>query len=125
MGWENEPSVHRGYFELKKKPDFIEDAKPKSVGYGRFPPMPPEIATIYEEQYKNVAQDKKFQEIGEIFDKKSGKSSYKDLAKRNRQLLYILKEKHGYSYDELMHITGLNYNTLRNQISLANKENNE
>lgn len=123
LAWQvRDTHMHRGYWYLTKARD-TNDGPPVKVGWGKFPPMPPEVKEEYEEKYKLPAMMKKFTEIKQIFDSKrgEGKISRKNEGKANRAMIAKLRES-GMSYQEISELTGMSYQTLANGYSKYKKE---
>ena len=126
LSWDvNDRRVHRGYFYLTKASDFNDGPEVK-VGWGRFPPMPPDIEKIYNEKYKIPAMENKFAEIKQRLDQKRGiadgdGSTTKQIGAVNRRLIVALRDS-GVDYAELQRITGQSYKTLANSYSRGKKE---
>lgn len=128
LGWDvNDRHVHRGYWYLKKANDSNE-GPPIKVGWGKFPPMPPDVEKIYNEKYKLPAMANKFQEIKEKMDAKrgigEGGATTKQIGAVNRKLIVALRDM-GVDYAELQQITGQSYKTLANSYSRGKKEQRE
>lgn len=128
LGWDvNDRHVHRGYWYLKKASD-SNDGKPIKVGWGKFPPMPPDVEKDYNENYKLPAMANKFQEIKEKMDAKrgigEGGATTKQIGAVNRKLIVALRDM-GVDYAELQQITGQSYKTLANSYSRGKKEQRE
>jgi len=112
--WDYDRNPKRGYFELRKEPDF------KTVSWGKFPKIPEEEDAIYQ-AIKKRSQEKKAKEMLEKFeDSEKGGSRLQKSAKYNRKLAWMLKMA-GYSYDEISEETGIPKGTLKSWIS-ENKE---
>lgn len=126
LAWQvNDKHVHRGYWHLTKSRD-TNDGPPIKVGWGKFPPMPPDIEKDYNENYKIPAMMRKFKEIEQRFDEKRGNAeggpnSLKAMGKVNRKLLLAARES-GMTYNELQDLTGLSYQTIANAVSKERKE---
>lgn len=124
LAWDvNDRHVHRGYWFLSKSSDF-NDGRPIKVGWGRFPPMPPDVEKDYNENYKLPAMSKKFQEIKDRMDEKRGigdGATTKQIGTVNRRLIVALRDM-GVDYNELQRITGQSYKTLANSYSRGKKE---
>lgn len=122
LAWELDTHVHRGYWHLTKSSD-ANYGSPQAIGWGYFPPMPPDVEEDYNENYKKKAMADKFAEIKQKFDeKRNGKQNgTKAIAKVNRKLIVAMRE-HGISYGELQEITGYPYQTLANAYSKGKKE---
>lgn len=117
--WDGDTHPKRGYFELKKEPNF------RTICWGTFPQIPEKERGAYE-HIKAQSQQKKAQELLEKFrDNQAGGSRLQKSASHNRKLAMFLKNE-GYSYARISEETGIPEGTLRYWISEENnKENDE
>lgn len=123
LAWDvNRKHMDRGYWYLRKARDSNSGPMVK-VGWGEFPPMPPEVEKDYVENYKIPAMKRKFKEIQQIFEKNRGEGENlrKKEGKANRAMIAALRES-GMSYQEISELTGMTYNSLANSYSKYKKE---
>lgn len=114
--WEKRDHASRGYFELKRWPNF------RSVCWGTFPEMPESEKRIYE-NLKVRSQKSKVREIYERFDDQNQPRIAKS-AKYNRVMAAALRDL-GLTYDEISDRTGIPSGTLKSWISEGRKEGND
>lgn len=122
LAWELDTHMHRGYWHLTKSSD-ANYGEAQKIGWGEFPPMPPEVEEDYNENYKKKAMADKFAEIQQKFEEnRNGKSNaMKSIGEVNRKLIVALRDR-GVDYQELQEITGQSYKTLANSYSRGKKE---
>lgn len=115
--WENDSRKRRGYAELTKM-IYQRVGKPwrETVGWARFPPMPPEAAEIYA-QYKENAQ---LTAMSKMIDKRQ---TIKDNGIKLRAACLRLQEM-GLSAAEIADCIGAKEQTVYNMLSKARKEHN-
>ena len=109
MEWGSMRSATRGFFEMLE-PTKIPDQPWRTLGYGRFRKMDPEISADYEKikQQNFKGEIEKIREKMEL-SKQTG-DSYQAKA---RMILYMVDEC-GLSYKQVADISGIPYSTVKN-----------
>lgn len=109
MEWGSMRKAARGFFELLEPTEF-DDNPWRSLGYGRFDKMPPDVAAEYERiKNRNFRSEAiKIKEEREL-SKQTG-DSYQ--AKAN-MILYMV-DSCGLSYRQVSEISGIPYSTVKN-----------
>lgn len=114
MSWENDTEKKRGYFQL-------EDNKGKTLGYGKFPKMPADVAAQYD-ALKKAHQQEYADKLVEKMDRKANggqaASRWIEIAIRG---LIEEHDHHGMSWEELAAIHDIPASTLRRQAAAYKK----
>lgn len=113
--WEYDTVAKRGYFELKKEPNFS-----RSVCWGTFPEIPDSEKAQYNYLKSKSQGDKAKELLAKIREEASGGSRLAKSAEYNRSLANMLLAD-GYSYEEIADRTGIPAGTLRYWKSVGGK----
>jgi len=117
LDWEGRPGNNRGYFQLERV-DIKQKLKPrKSVGYGKYDPIPKDVILDYQ-TLKRDTQDDAFEEL---YDSRNKKSKREQQGQLNRKLILRMREE-GHSVEEISEFTGLSEQTVMNYCTKARKE---
>lgn len=114
MSWENDKEKKRGYFELRNKNDV-------TLGYGKFPKIPPNMNAIYQRIKKDNQQyyaDKLIEKINRKEQGGNAASRWIEIAMREMMAAHDA----GMSWEELSAIHGIPASTLRRQACRIKRE---
>lgn len=120
MSWEFSGDLERGYYELRMRG---AGSTMKTVGFGTYPPIPPEERTRYE-RIKLDSQARKIREVTERGTKPGAKykAKYEESQRRLGDAAKALWDSGKYSAAELAEMLGYErLQDFRNAVSKANK----
>ena len=109
MEWGSMRKASRGFFELSEPTD-IDDTPWRTLGYGRFDKMPPEIEAEYE-----LIKNQSFRgEVMKIKEKMElSKQTGEGYQTKVNMILYMVNNC-GLSYRQISEISGIPYSTVKN-----------
>lgn len=114
MGWESDTEKKRGYYQL-------EDKKGVTMGYGKFPKMPPAASAAYERiksEHQQMYADKLVEKIERKENGGNAASRWIEIAMREMMAAHDA----GMSWEELSAIHGIPASTLRRQACRIKRE---